>query len=531
MKRQLIIRAIQIICLTTAGTSAVESQKLNEILSESLDIYNQCEKIKKQRDAAAEKLDKKIGYVRPRIKWLKQPCFDEKKIRHYTDSITMAKNNIEILETCIGFAKITDPGERAGLEQKYDSERQRLLVEEMDAGKPFRVKIDKLKREYEGKRETFEKFMKSYCLLPAKNYPSVTASSVDADFYRGTTTYKWLDKDNKQLVLAWISIRERPAFESNAEKFDNKFFVTKHLPGSIKLWVGNFHIDFHVAKTEWHGKERIAKLIKDFVDLEGLAEISRDGDSNGSDTLVKDSLACSKRYRIIQKEGRPAVKPLTDERVKVKALIRRLKKPPADSEQLKKDRSEIDYWKKKLETYQDRLETGTITDPNKRAAMLAKLEAEKNKLDAEKREITKPYDDQYNKLIRGLKDKNQLLNDATKGFFLKGRGRFEGISETTTKANFSKAMISCFWKDNDGNTLCQAQLQLRKPPEVPKDAKMLDGAYYISDGGDHNFIWVWANDFLVYFGVNKKEWLEQEKVGEILKSFVNLPCLATAHAG
>jgi hypothetical protein len=373
--------------------------------------------------------------------------------------------------------------------------------------------------------------MKSYCLLPAKNYPSVTATSVDAGFCSGATTYKWLDKDNKQLGWAWISIKERPAFESNVEKLDNKFFVTKYLPGNIEVWAGNFHVDLYATKTEWYGKEQIAKLIKDFVDLEGLAEISRDGDSNGPGTLVKDSLACSKRYRIIQKERRPAVKPLTDERVKVKAFIRRLKNPPADNEQLKKDKREIDHWKKELETYQSRLETGTITDPNERAATLAKLEAEKKKLYAEKRKITKPYDNQYKELTRGLRDKNQLLSDAMKGFFLKGQGRFEGISEITTKANFSKAMISCVWKDNEGNNLCHAQLQLRKPPEVPKGAKMLDGAYYISDGGDHNFIWVWADDFLVYFNVNEKEWLEQEKIGEILKSFLDLPRLATAHAG
>jgi len=103
---------------------------------------------------------------------------------------------------------------------------------------------------------------------------------------------------------------------------------------------------------------------------------------------------------------------------------------------------------------------------------------------------------------------------------------------TSTKASFRKAMISCNWKDEQDNILCLAQLKLRRPPDIPENAQMLDGVYYISSGGnDRNFIWVWVGDFLVYFDVNKKEWLKKEKVGEILKNFIDLSHLAAARAG
>jgi len=532
MKQLFTIKIIQIACLIAANASAIEYPELNEILSESLDIHNLCEKINHQRNAATEELDKKHKYFCSRITWLKQPSFSEERIRHYTDNIAMAKNSIEKLKTCIEFAKITDPNKRATLAQKYDNERQRLLAEEMKAGKPFSERIDELKREFEDKQEPFEQAMKSYCLLPTSNYPSITTTSVDAQFHSGTAKYKWLDKNNKLLAWASISIKDKPVFEDAAEKFDNTFYITKHYPNNIEVWAGNFRVGLYIAKTEWFGKELIVKLTKNFIGLEGLANIDPADDNNSLDALVRGSLACSKRYRTIQNEKHSIVKPLTDKRVKVKALIRRLKKPPADSEQLKKDRSEIGFWAKELENYRGRLDIGTITDPNERAAMIVKLEAEKKKLDAERKRITKPYNDQYTKLLRGLQDKNQLLNDAMKGFFLKGEIRYEGISKTTTRARFSQATISSNWEDDQGNTLCSAQLQLRNPPNIPENPQMLDGVYYVSNGGnDRNFIWVWVGDFFVYFNVNKKEWLEKEKVGEILKSFIDLPRLATAHTG
>lgn len=529
MKRVHFIAIIQIACLATANAADVEEHELKELLSESLGTYKRCEEIKHQRDAATEELDKKLRYVRSRLAWLKQPPFDEERIRNYTDNIAMAKNRIEVLERYIEFAKITDPNKRAELAQKYENDRRRILAEELEAGKPFRERSEKVKQEFKDRQKPFEKAMESYCLLPRSDYPAIASTSVDAQFCNGKATYKWLDNDNKQLGWAWISIKERPNFESDVERLDDKFFVTKHYPSNIEVWAGNFRIELHISKLEWFGKEQVVKLVKDLIDLEGLAGGGQGGDSNGLDALVRDSLACWKKLRPIQNEQHSVVRPLTDERVKVKNLKHRLKKPPADREQLKKDREEIDYRTKALDDYRGRLEICTITDSNERAAMLTKLEAEKERLEAEKREITKPYDEQYRKLTRGLGDKDQLLDDTMKGFFLRGQGRYEGISEVTTEARFSQARISCHWKDEQGDTLCWAKLRLRGRVEISEDAQTLDGVYQIGEGGKgHYFIWVRAGDFLVYFDVKKEEWLEKEKVGEILKSFVDLPGLSAA---
>ena len=170
-----------------------------------------------------------------------------------------------------------------------------------------------------------------------------------------------------------------------------------------------------------------------------------------------------------------------------------------------------------------------MTDQKERAAMLAKLEAEKKIIEAERKKAGKPYDDRIGILQNGsdYKVKESGLNNAMKVFFLEEWNGYEGISEMTTRVLFYKAIISCSWKDSEGNELYLAQLRFRKKPVVPEDGRMLDGLYYISSGGDSsNYIWMWVGNFKVYFDIKKKELQGKDKISKILKEFVDLPGLA-----
>lgn len=105
----------------------------------------------------------------------------------------------------------------------------------MEAGKPFRKRSDKLKDEIKDKQRVFDKAMKHYCFSPGTNYPDVAGKTASAQYYNGFLTYRWLDADGKQLVWALITMHDRPVIKD---------------------------------------KEKIAELIKDFIDLDGLAKIT-----------------------------------------------------------------------------------------------------------------------------------------------------------------------------------------------------------------------------------------------------------------
>jgi len=522
--RTLIVQA-GFIFLIAVSARAIDDADVSSLVSESLYTYNQYEKIIGEMKAATSDLDKRLQQIREKINWFKQPAFDDERIRGINSNITFARNQIAQIEALIEVAKITDPKERAKLVDKYEADRKRILAEEMEAGKPFRKRIDKLKQEVKDKQKPFDKAMKSYCLLPGSNYPAVASTSVSSTYHTGTLTYKWLDSDNKSLAGAWISLKDKPVIKDNAEMLDDTFYVSSHSSISIKVWVGHFYVNFWVDKPEWREKERIAELIKDFVDLEGLAKIDPTRSDNSLNALAMGSLACSKRYRIIAKEWEDATKQLMAERVKVKMLKMRLGKPPADSEQLNKDRNLIDFYKKELKSNQNRLEVGMVTNPNERTARIVKLEAEKKKLDAERKKIAKPYDDRIKKLKSGLKDKGAALNDAMKRYLLTGGDAYPDINEISAKTTFYMGRISCSWKDADGNELCYARLSLRNNPAIPEDARMLDGLYYI-DVSAGNVIRVWVGNFQVYFDVKKKEWQGKEDIGKALKQFIDIAGLA-----
>lgn len=522
---------VGIIFFITAGACAIEDADVNALVAQSLHTYNQFEKIMGEMKAATSGLDERLRPIRAKISWFKQAAFDDERIRGSNSNITRARNQIARHQALIEVAKITDPNKRAKLADKYEADRKRILEEELDAFKPFRKRIDKLKQEFKDKQKPFDKAMKTYCLSPQSKYPTVASTYVSTPFHTGVLRYRWLDSDNKQLALARISLKDKPTVKDDAEMLDNKFYVStfyvsEHRP-NIEVWAGYFHVNFNITKAEWWRKEKIAELIKDFIDLDGLAKIDPTRSDNNLDALAMGSLACSKRYHLIQNEREDATSWLTAERVKVKMLKSRLRKPPADSEQLNKDRNLIDFYKKELKSSQARLEVGTVTDPNERRAMIVKLEAEKKKLDAEKKKIAKPFEDKTKELRRGLKEKEAALNEAMKRYCLTGGEAYPGATEISIKTTFYEGRTRCIWKDADGKWLCSALLELRNRPVIPKDARMLDGLYYVSSSALHlNFIEVWVGNFHISFDVQKKVWLGKEKVAEVLKHFVDLAGLA-----
>ncbi len=514
---------IGFVFLLTVNVWAIESSELKELLSESLNLYNQCEKINSEKKVATEDIGKRISYARSRITWLKKPAYDEKTITHYNDQIAMYKSWIEKYEGCIELSKITNPDKRADLAKKYDNERERILTEELAAAKPFKKRIKKLSRAVKDKQRSFETAIKSYCLLPGSKYPEIVSSSVEVPYHTGMFTYRLYDIDKRQLLWVWISLLDKPVIKENAEMLDGKFYVSEHSGNRIEVWAGNFRISLHVLKIEWCGKEKIIKIVKDLIDLNGLAKIDPTRNDNKLDALAMGSLSYAKKYRVIRKEQKAVITSLTNDRVKVKKWIGRLKKQPADKEQLKKDRHLIVQFKNEFEMFHSRLEIGIMTDQKERAAMRAKLEAEKKTLEAERKKTARPYDDKIGILQKGSNVKGSQLNDAMKVYFFEGGNGYEGISEMTTRAIFSKAVISYSWKDSEGNKLCSAQLKFCNKPVVPEDGRMLDDLYYISGGGySSDYIWVWAGNFQVYFKVREKELLGKDKIATVLKNFIDL---------
>jgi hypothetical protein len=516
---------IAIIFLVAASACAAENADVSSLMSQSLKTYNQFEKIRGQMNAATSNVDERLMLIQAQKGWFKKPVPDDEEKRDINKDIRIHKNQISWFEARIEAAGITDPKERARLVDKYEADRKRLYGKELDAGKPFRERIDKLKKEFEDKQKPFDKDMKAYCLLPQSKYPDLASTDVSTTFHTGTLTYKWLDSDNKPLARARISLKDKPVIKDNSEMLDDKFYVSFHWTKKIDVWAGHFRVSFEPTKREWQEKEKIVEIVKDLIDLEGLAKIDPTRNDSSLNSLAMAGLACSKRYYRISREQSDTTGHLTDARERIENLKSSFQKPPADSEQLAEDRRLLGLYKNGLKKPLKRLEVGMVTNPNERKARIVELEAEHKKLWVEREKIAGPYYDKTRKIANGFKDQEAALNEVLKKYFLTGENAYPGIAEMSIETTFYNGRTLCIWKDADGKLLCIGSLLLRNKPAIPEDTRMLDGIYYIKDSGT-NFILVWAGRFQVFLKVFKSQWRGKDKVAEVLKHFIDLAGVA-----
>jgi peptidoglycan hydrolase CwlO-like protein len=137
---------VAIIFLVTVSACTVENADVSALISQSLKTYNQFEKIKGRMKAATSDVAERLIPIQAQIHWFKQPVPDDEGIHDINNNIRVYKYQISTFEANIEAARITDSRERARLVDKYEADMKRLLAEELDAGKPFKKRIDKLKK-------------------------------------------------------------------------------------------------------------------------------------------------------------------------------------------------------------------------------------------------------------------------------------------------------------------------------------------------------------------------------------------------
>lgn len=505
----------------TLHTFGAENLQTKELLSESLHIYNELEQIKTQKNEATEELNESLKTLRLKINALKEPIFDQARIRHYKNNIGFAEDQIAVHEAAIEFATITDPQKRAELAQTYDKQREKILTEELQAAKPFSKRIDALEKETEGRQKIFAEAMKPFFRWPKEGYPAIVRTEIKAEYHAGTVTYEWWDAENTHQAFCYAQIKLTDKTPSNNNKMlDDTYSITRLWAQTIEVQANCFKVILTMRNPDLWGDEKMRGYIKEFVDLDGLAQINPVDGKKQTEELIRGSLAYAKKYQKIRNEKMDIVKPLTDERVKTKYLISILKDPPIDNDQIRKEKEQIDFYLKERQGYQTRLEAGTLEGTAERTALLKTLQADKKKLDAQKRSTGKPYLEKKQALTRGLKEKDALLSDALKDYFHAHPEGFEGLGEMVIQTSFSRAEMSCSWTDAQDETVCWAILYLRNYD----DRNKIDNHTSIggTGGGDRDFVWLWIGNIRLYFQSKNEDHLQTEPIDRLVKKFIDL---------
>jgi hypothetical protein len=273
-----IITLVLIILICAASGTTVYGD-VNELAGEDLAVYKRLEKIGAQRNDATHDQTKRIGEIRLRLKELSPEIVVKynKRIQQYNDEIEMIKKKIAELQGKIDKVETGNPNMNKPEVERLTGELNGLSVEERRLSKPFDEQIKQVKQIAPERNAAYKNAIGKYCLIPGKEYVEVVKTNINASIGGSIISYQW--KDAKGGTIAWshLRLRDKPSISSRSKMLDDTYLIVSHSDNSIWVWAGHYKIAFFMNNKEWHGKENIAKAVKAFIDMKGLAEIDAAG--------------------------------------------------------------------------------------------------------------------------------------------------------------------------------------------------------------------------------------------------------------
>jgi hypothetical protein len=246
---------------------------VNELVRRSLKAYTEKEAIGAEMRKATANESARMSALWSAISALKKPAPDAEKVKGYEHSMEYARTQIAMYELLIELAKITDPAKRAEKLKEVEAERKTIREKQRELGKPFNDRISELGRAADADAKAFDDAMKAYCLTPGGEFKGAVPKSTRATPSDAFISYNWNDADGKQVAWAHLRLRDKPETRKDAKLLDGKHAITSHSGSSMWVWVGHFKVAFIMSKKEWQSKEMIAKAVKAFIDLDGLAKL------------------------------------------------------------------------------------------------------------------------------------------------------------------------------------------------------------------------------------------------------------------
>lgn len=508
---------VRLIIAITSSISANEKSELRDFVKQWKQDHAVYDKLIAEKTKTVSELDEKRREVSTRIHWLQQAPIDSAQKQQLLDNIFDYSSWVQKYQELVEISQVTDPQKRSVMIQEFDKQRENLLREEGRAAKPYRKLLGSLQEKVKHHETPFYEIMKTYCLLPTDTYPEVVRSAVESQYYQIRGVYRWYDNQKKELAQARIVLRAVPKIPPKAKYLKDKYYIESMLLTNATVWTGQFRISFSVRQPEWHGREKMARMIEDFIDLEGLARVGDLSTSGKTVSFLKGAMECAKKYERISREKKEALQPLQADRVRVKALMHRLKNP-VDSARIKKDKEKASYYQKSLENSKNRLKVSTIEDEQELQKQITHWKAEKAKLDKEKQNIEQPFDQKIVRLIRrdGLK---QIMTE-----YVSEKSKiFSEPVQMSIRTQYYPGTITCTWTDKDDQKICTVKLRLLKPESNVNTFPRLHNLYpYYMAKHRHDFIILCLDDFQLCLQVYQKEWQNKEKIFILLDHLIDL---------
>jgi hypothetical protein len=304
------MRAIQLsLCVVLLFVSSVWASDEGAIVAQSIDTYEQIEAIRSEmRDAVGDLADEKRAYEladyelddEPKTQdqldeltgSIKQQAKSLERMQAGNgskESIAYSQRRIRDLTLILEASKLQTDAERDAHRQELQPIIEKLAADIQSIELPFQTSMREITGPADAGNEALAGVIRPYIKTPESTYPGSTIEHFNATVHMAFGSSHWNDSDGKQIAWAHIRIRSLDEIEDyHREKLlDGKYPIQSLSDGSIWVWAGNFLITFVADDDELKGQENIQEMVKQFVDLQGLAAIKVQAGSVATGALAE----------------------------------------------------------------------------------------------------------------------------------------------------------------------------------------------------------------------------------------------------
>jgi hypothetical protein len=165
----------------------------------------------------------------------------------------------------------------------------------------------------------------------------------------------------------------------------------------------------------------------------------------------------------------------------------------------------------------------TLSDADK-AAKVAQLETQLNKIRDQVRALSKPFDDEMKALTAKAGPDKEVFDLIAR--HLRELGPPYSVKPGTVSGVRSDGFYACHFEDAQGENQVWTHIRLEQTPELKNSDGLLDGKYPISSLGTVS-IWFKVGYFKIVVHANNKEWQSKETVQALAKAMFDLEGLAS----
>ncbi len=263
------------------------------------------------------------------------------------------------------------------------------------------------------------------------------------------------------------------------------------------------------------------------VMLTGTPPLTAEQAAEDATQLTRQVLDVYARVQAVDAEKREALSDLQDEQNRHRDTLRSYQAPPLSEQKLEQLDEQIARAEQNLERLRRQRTAGTENDPAVRAQRKKQAQAEVDRITAEMRTASEPFEDRKRQIKEAVAAQRDALTAAYQPMFLGGEIEGVTIEAYGVSSDPGSAMVYVNWRDTDGNKVAWSHVRLRPLSEISEHQKktLLNNRYPISSR-TNNTMWLWAGNAKIAFIVEDERWKNSAWIADNIERFIDLKALS-----